>query len=184
MHNTRADFYRGRFCLVTLALIAVLAPAAFAQTASTDAQLTQTLINELRQLRQDLQVTAAVVQRAQILMYRLQVETGILQRAQQRLDNARNTCTQSQSQLKNLAMQIEQMEARLRAAQNPTEQKTVEDSLNRLKSTQALYASMEQQCRPQEIDAQNQTQAAQARVDDFQSQLDRLDKALAGVIPR
>jgi chromosome segregation ATPase len=159
----------------------LLAAAAFAQTSSPDSQLTQTLITEIRQLRQDLQATAAVIQRVQILMYRLQMESGLLTRATQRLDDARSRCSQSQSQLKNMTSQIEQVEARLRATQNPAEQKSSEDMLARLKPTLSMWTNEEQQCHPREIDAQAQVQSAQARVDDFQSQLDKLDKLLAGV---
>jgi chromosome segregation ATPase len=159
----------------------LLATAAFAQAASPDSQLTQALITEIRQLRQDLQATAAVIQRAQILMYRLQVESGLLTRATQRLDDARSRCSQSQSQLKNVTAQIEQIETRLRATPNPAEQKSNEDMLARLKPSLAMWTSEEQQCHPREFDAQTQVQAAQARVDDFQSQLDKLDKMLGGV---
>jgi len=159
----------------------VLATGASAQTASADAQLTQTLISEIRQLRQDLQATAAVVQRAQILMYRLQVESGALARATQRLDDTRRTCSSLQSQIRSINLQIEQYETRQRATQNPGEQKTIEDTIARLKPSLAQWTSDEQQCEPRQIDAQTQVQAAQARVDDFQSQLDKLDKLLAAV---
>ncbi len=168
-----------RALAVTIMALA-LASAAPAQTASADSQLTQALLTEIRQLRQDLQVTAAVIQRAQILMYRLQIETGALTRATQRLDDARNRCGSMGSQLKSISMQIEQYEARQRTSQNPVEQKSIEDTIARLKSTLAQFTNDEQQCQPRIIDAQNQVQSAQARVDDFQSQLDKLDRMLAG----
>jgi chromosome segregation ATPase len=161
--------------------VLLLAAGASAQTASTDSQTTQTLINEIRQLRLDLQATAAVVQRAQILMYRLQVESGLLSRATQRLDDTRRTCSSLQSQIKSYNMQIEQYEARQRAAQTPAEAKNMEDTLVRIRPQLAQWINEEQQCQPRQIDAQSQLQAAQARVDDFQGQLDKLDKLLAGI---
>jgi chromosome segregation ATPase len=168
--------------VLTIILIALfLAGAVSAQTASNDSQMTQTLINEIRQLRLDLQATAAVVQRAQILMYRLQVESGLLARATQRLDEARNRCSSLQSNIKSYNMQIEQYETRARTSQVPAEAKNFEDNANRMKAMLAQLTNEEQQCQPRQIDAQSQLQAAQARVDDFQSQLDRLDKLLAGV---
>ena len=175
----------GRRVLLALALVLlVTAPSARAQAPSQDAQLTQTLINEIRQLRQDLQLTAAVIQRAQILMYRLQVETGNLSRATQRLDDARRNCSTMQSQVRSLNMQVDQFEARLRAAQNPADQKAAEDNLTRMKSQLALFTNEEQQCHPREYEAQSQVQAAQSSVDSLQSQLDKIDKALAGVGPQ
>ena len=141
---------------------------------------TQALLTEIRQLRQDLQVTAAVLQRSQILIYRLQIESSALTRATQRLDDARSRCSSFQSQLKNVAMQIEQSEGRLTGTQDPAQRRNLEDTVSRLKANQTMIANEEQQCQPRVLDAQNQVQAAQARVDDFQSQLDKLDKLLAG----
>jgi chromosome segregation ATPase len=78
-------------------------------------------------------------------------------------------------------MQIEQYEARQRAAQTPAEAKNMEDTLVRIRPQLAQWINEEQQCQPRQIDAQSQLQAAQARVDDFQGQLDKLDKLLAGI---
>jgi hypothetical protein len=168
--------------VLTIILIALfLAVTAFAQTAPNDSQMTQTLINEIRQLRLDLQATAAVVQRAQILMYRLQVESGLLSRATQRLDDTRRTCSNLQSNIKSYNMQIEQYETRARASQVPTEARNFEDNANRMKAMLAQLTNEEQQCQPRQIDAQSQQQIEQSRVDDLQSQLERLDKLLAGV---
>ncbi len=160
--------------------VGFLATAALAQQPSPDSQLTQALLTELRQLRQDLQVTAAIIQRSQILMYRLQVETGLLTRATQRLDDARTRCNSYQSQIRSINLQIEQSESRMQATQNPGEQKNLQDAVSRLKSNLAMLTNEDQQCQPRIMDAQSQVQVAQARVDDFQSQLDKLDKLLAG----
>ena len=77
--------------LLLLSTPLLLTAAAFAQTASPDTQLTQALIAEIHQLRQDLQTTAVTIQRVQIVMYRLQTEASLLYRATERLDNARAT---------------------------------------------------------------------------------------------
>ena len=167
--------------LTTMLTALLLATGASAQTASTDSQMTQTLINEIRQLRLDLQATAAVVQRAQILMYRLQIESGGLARAAQRLDDTRRTCSSLQSQIKSYNLQIEQYESRRMTTQNPADLKNIDDTLARLKPSLAQWVNDEQQCQPRQIDAQSQVQVAQSRVDDFQGQLDKLDKLLAGV---
>jgi chromosome segregation ATPase len=157
-----------------------LAASGFAQQQTSDSQVTAALLNEIRQLRQDLQVTASVIQRSQILMYRLQMETAALSRATQRYDDARSRCSSYQSQAKMMGTQIESMEARVSALQSPAEQKSQLDNIARLKAQLTMYANEEQQCQPRITDAQSQMQAAQARVEDFQGQLDRLDKLLAG----
>ena len=82
--------------------------AAFGQTTAPDSPVTQTLLSEIRQLRQDLQTTAATIQRVQIVMYRLQTTASLLYRATERLDNARARCNQAQAQRKMVTTQIEQ----------------------------------------------------------------------------
>ena len=46
----------------------------FGQAASSDSQTLQALLNEVRELRQDLRVSLAKVQSAQILVSRLQIQ--------------------------------------------------------------------------------------------------------------
>jgi chromosome segregation ATPase len=160
--------------------VAFLSVTAMAQQPASDSQLTQALLTEIRQLRQDLQVSVAVVQRAQILIYRLQVESGVLARATQRLDELRNRCSSYQSQVKSVNQQIDTLASRL-SMQNPVEQKSLQETITRLKSNLALVSNEEQQCQPRISDAQIQVQNAQSRVDDLQGQLDTLDKLLATV---
>jgi hypothetical protein len=68
-------------------LLFILAPAMFGQ--SPDAVLTQTLINEIRGLRQEIEATTVTSQRVQIALYRLQSQTALADGAQRRLDAAR-----------------------------------------------------------------------------------------------
>ena len=153
--------------------------AAFGQIAPPDPQTTQALLGEIRQLRQDLQNVAATIQRVQIVMYRLQVQTTLVNHAAERLDNARLTCSQAQGQRKYVAAQIEQAEARQRNTQSPSDQMLAEGMLAQLKSSAEMLANAEQECRTNEIDAQAQVRTEQAKMDDLQDQLDKLDKVLA-----
>jgi chromosome segregation ATPase len=160
-------------------LLLLLTIPARAQSSSPDTQLTQALLTEIRQLRLDLQTTAATIQRIQIVMYRLQSETAIMNRATQRLDDARNRCTQAQSQKKMMVTQIEQAEERLRNAQNPIDRKAAEDMLGRIKPNLEMWNSEEQQCHSREADADSQFRAERAKMSELEDQLDKLDKALA-----
>jgi chromosome segregation ATPase len=155
-----------------------LSTAAFAQT---DTQLTQTLINEIRALRQDLQTTAATIQRIQIVMYRLQAQTAIINRATQRLDEARNRCTNAQNQHRMMASEMQRQQDHLRTVQNPVEQKQAEEMLGRLKSQMDMFANEEQQCQVRESDADTQYRAERAKMAELEDQLEKLDKVLAGV---
>jgi hypothetical protein len=163
-----------------LCLLLLAAPAV-AQTASPDSQLTQALLTEIRLLRQDLQATAVTIQRVQIVMYRLQAETTLMSRATQRLDDARSKCSQAQVQRKNTATQIQQAEERQPNIQNPTERRDLEQQLlPRLKANLEMWTNEEQQCQAREAEAETQSRAEQAKLNELQDQLDKLDKVLAG----
>ena len=163
--------------LRALLLLSLCAPA-FAQT---DAPLTQTLINEIRALRQDLQTTAATIQRIQIVMYRLQAQTALMNRATQRLDDAHNRCTNSQNQHKMLIGEVQRQQDHLRTVQNPAEQKQIEEMLGRMKSQMDVYANEEQQCQLRESDADSQYRAERAKMTELEDQLEKLDKVLATI---
>jgi chromosome segregation ATPase len=162
-------------------LLFMLSLPLFAQTSSTDAALTQALLTEIRGLRQDLQVTAATIQRVQIIMYRLQAQTALMNRVTQRLDDARNRCTQAQNQNKMFTTEIQRAEDRLRTSQNPTEQKQLQDQIARFKSQIEMFSSEEQQCRVRESEADANYRSERAKMAELEDQLDKLDKVLAGV---
>jgi chromosome segregation ATPase len=153
--------------------------AAFTQTASSESQIAQTMLAEIRQLRSDLQTTAATIQRVQIVMYRLQSEAALLDRATQRLEQARAECNQVQARRAALASQIDQAEARQTRSQNPLEQKNAEEMIAGLKANAGLLATEEQQYQTERADAESQFRTEQAKMNDLQDQLDRLDKVLA-----
>jgi len=163
------------FLLLTLSL------PLFAQSPSTDAQLTQALLTEIRGLRQDLQLTAATIQRVQIVMYRLQAQTAIMNRVTQRLDDARNRCTNAQNQSKMLTGEVQRGEDRLRTSQSPTEQKQLQDQIARFKSQIEMFTNDEQQCRMRESEADSNYRSERAKMAELEDQLDKLDKVLAGV---
>src|SRR5579871_4866810 len=110
-----------RHQLILSLILPLATTAAIAQTAPSDSQLTQSMLAEVRQLRNDLQTAAATIQRVQIVMYRLYAQATVLDRATQRFERARTSCSQTQRQRKTIASQIEQMEAADRGARVPSE---------------------------------------------------------------
>ncbi|HXA48653.1 MAG TPA: hypothetical protein VNV86_00045 [Candidatus Acidoferrum sp.] len=158
--------------------------ASFAQAPLQDAQVTQALLTEVRQLRQDLQTTAATIQRVQLIMFRMQMVSGTLNRATQRVDDARNRCNYVQPQRKMLTVQIEQAENRQKTAQNPAGPRLAEE-VARLKGNLEMLAVQEQQCQTALIDAEKpvprRTGQEQAKMIEVQSQFDNLERALAEI---
>jgi chromosome segregation ATPase len=163
-----------RFC--SLMLFAFTAFAA--DTPVVDSPVTQALLAEIRQLRSDLQTMTAISQRVQIVMYRHQVQAGILDRVTQRLESARDSCNRTQAQQKEAAAETEQLEAR-RRSQNPAEQQATDQTLAGLKSQITMLAAQEQQCQAEQTEVATQVRAEQARMNEVQEQLDKLDKLFA-----
>jgi hypothetical protein len=170
-----------RLKLVCLAIL-LLKTTATAQNAPTDlqlnpAQLNQAMLLEVRQLRLDLQTAVANIQRVQIAMYRIQAQGNLLDRATQRVEQARGSCAGTEWERKRLTTQIEQLEATRRSS---SDQAGSEAQILQLKSMLEQAASREQECQVERIDAETQFRAEQAKMNDFQDQLERLDKTLAG----
>jgi len=129
--------------LLALGLL-LISPAAFGQTSSTDSQTLQALLAEMRQLRQELRTTTVAAQRVQILLYRLQIQEGTVERAQRRVDDARSALSQTQAEVKMMALTIKQMEDKISNAQNPVERKRQEDLLPKFKAELESQQNSEQ----------------------------------------
>src|SRR5215471_123569 len=64
---------------------------------SADSQTLQALLEEVRQLRQDLRTTSVTSVRAQILLHRVQIQEAAVVRLSQRAENAQARLGESQS---------------------------------------------------------------------------------------
>ena len=165
--------------MLFLALAATTAPAA-AQAAPPDSQVTQAVLAQIRELREDLRNAAATIQRVQIVMFRLQVQAAVADKAAQRLDQARNLCKQAQEQQKSVAIQIEQTEARRRNSQKESDQRAAEQLISQLQSYLETFAGGTERCQVEQIEAETQSRAEQSKMNELQEQLDQLDQVLAG----
>ena len=166
----------------TLILAALLiTPATLAQAGPPDTQLTQAMLAEIHQLRQDLQTAAATIQRVQIVMYRLQAQTALVSNATQRRDETHGQCASMQQQQRFLTMQVEQIEARLRNSQNQAEKQAAEGQLDMFKSNLAGFTTEAQLCPAKEAEAETQLRTEQAKMNDLDAQLDKLDKVLSSL---
>ena len=157
-------------------LLLALAPAVFGQSPETT--LTQTLINEIHALRQDIEAITVASQRVQIALYRLQSQTALVAAAQQRLDAARNRARDVQSARTEMANRLQSFEEAVHNTQDPAQKKALEQELLSRKQRLEELATDEGQRRSAEAEAESQCRAEQARLAELQSILDRLDKAL------
>src|SRR5229473_813981 len=166
---------RSLFLVLGLLLIS---PAVFAQTSSTDTQTLQALLAEVRQLRQELRTTTVAAQRVQILIYRLQIQEGTVARAQRRVDEARSTLSQTQTEVKMMASGIKQIEDKVSNAQNPVERKRQEDLLAKFKAELESQEASDQQRQMKVSEAELELKAEQSKRTALQDELDSLDKFL------
>jgi chromosome segregation ATPase len=172
----------GSLTLILTALL--LATAAHAQTAPPDSQLNQSMLAEIRQLRQDLQTAAATIQRVQIVMYRLQTQTSAVSEATQRRDEAQQECGRMSQQREYLMTEIEQADERARSAQNPVEKQSAQAQAAALRNTLTTFNTEAQLCPARQAAAETQLRTEQAKKEDLEAQLDRLDKLLAALSTR
>jgi chromosome segregation ATPase len=168
-----------RYCLLVLAFLLV-SPATFGQTSSTDSQTLQALLAEVRQLRRDLRTTTIAAQRVQILLHRLQGQEAAVALVQRRVDEARATVAQTQSEQKRVASDIKRIEDLQSNSQNLSERerKDLEDLLPQLKERLASQQSAEQQWLVKQADAEQDLRTEQTKLNELQDQLDRLEKSL------
>jgi chromosome segregation ATPase len=167
-----------RSSLFVLGLVIFSTPC-FGQTTSGDSQTQQSLLSEVRLLRQDLRTTTVATQRSQILVYRLQGQEAAVGRASQRLDEAREKLARTQDERKHVTAEVRQHEDFVSNTENPpTQRKALENRLPELKTRLESLESEEQQHQSREIDAEQQLQAEEVRLSDLRDRLDRLDKAL------
>ena len=154
------------------------------QTPTSDSRTLQSILEEVSKLRQDLQTTSATVQRMQILLYRVRNQMDVVARATQRLDEARAGATQAKFQRTELAHRVKQQEEFLERTQDPASRKEIEDELARLKDWMEKTAGSEPEAQAKEAECTNELRLEQAKLNELQDRLDRLDKKLENAFPR
>ena len=154
--------------------------SAFGQANPSDSQNLQAVLAELRQLRQDFETTTVATQRIQILLYRLQAQEAAVARASRRLDDADAELARIAADRARLVSDIKQHEDFVRQTENPpAERKNVEEVLPQLKARLEASQNQEQMAQAKQADYREQLRLEQAKLDDLQANLERLEKSLA-----
>lgn len=153
-------------------------PAARAQAPSTDARTLQSILEEVRQLRQDIHATAATVQRAQILIYRLRIQMDVVARATERLEQARGQLEQIKFRRNQINAQLKNEQEVLARTQDASAREQIEGSIENTKRWLEQMVSEEPEAQAKEMEYVSQLQLEQEKLDDLQAQLDRLDRKL------
>jgi chromosome segregation ATPase len=152
---------------------------AFGQTASSDSQTLQSLLSEVRGLRQDLRVSLNRAQSMQILLARFQMQEGAVTRASDRLNDTRQKLLDTQFQQKELALEAKRLEDQVSAAQNPQQQADFQDRIKHVQSDLEVAANIAQERRTTEADAERHLRDEQDKLGSLESQLDELIRSRA-----
>jgi hypothetical protein len=166
--------YRSSALIIGLALVGT---AAFGQAPSLDATM-QSLLAEVRLLRQDLQAVTVATQRVQIVLYRLQVQQSAVAGATQRYDEARAKLGNAESARNRIAAEVKRAEDFRSATQDPNVRKSLEERLREMKASVEMWIADEPPLRARENEALGQLRAEQSKLSDLQGLLDKLDKTL------
>ena len=147
-----------------LAGILLLGFQALSQTPARESDALQSLLLEVRQLRQDIEAITA---------------------ASQRVDELRSKCNAVESNRQHTTFEIQRFENMLSPGATPgrenpeRETKDMQSHIEELKSSLAGQAAEMESCQAREAEATNQLRDQQAALADVRGRIEQLDKALA-----
>jgi len=163
------------------ALFAALfwAASGFCQTPVKEPNTLQALLVEVHQLRQDIEAMTVASQRVQIALYALQMQDAAVARSAQRLDSAHNKCVVADGGRQHTVADIQRLESAL--ASETVQQNQAEDvkqTLKELKNHLDAQTAEVQTFQADEAEASAQLRNDQAKLQDLQERIERLDKVL------
>jgi chromosome segregation ATPase len=169
---------RAFFCTI---VFLGMAAYALGQAASSDSQTLQSLLNEVRGLRQDLRISQNRTQSMQILLARLQMQEGAITRASDRLYDARQKRLDTQVNQKELGLALKRLEDELSTAEDPQLQTSIRDRIKHTQSDLEVVADVVQERQTTEAQAERQLRDEQDKLSAIETQLDELIRSMATV---
>jgi chromosome segregation ATPase len=164
---------------IALAVILLGAFDGFCQTQMKETDALQSLLVEVRQLRQDIEAMTVTSQRVQIALSALQMQDAAVARATQRADNARIKCVSEEVNRQYTASETQRLEGSLATETVPESQdKVIQSRLSEMKSALERQTTEVQTCQVAEAEASSQLRNEQTKLTDLQDRIERLDKTL------
>lgn len=170
----RILFFVGCFLLATYGL------GQSTQSTQTEPQGMQGLIAEVRLLRKDLQAANGNALKAQILLQRVQFQQASVVRASERLSDARRRLTDMQRHRTEVGATLKRFEEALENTETSSseDRKQVQAEISARKQELEALAAVEQQQQTAEIEAEEQVRTEEAKLNELEDRLDRLEKDL------
>jgi len=144
----------------------------------------EALLEEVRQLRQDLRTTSVTSVRAQILLHRVQIQEAAVARLSQKAESAQARLGESQSAQQRVADQIHALENRKQSSSDSREEQELEHALENLKHNLQQFDREVQQRQAKASEAEEQLRSEQDKLSELEDQLERLDKELERSVGR
>ena len=162
-------------------IIGVLAISACAlgQSTSTDTQTLQSLLSEVRALRQDLRVSLNRAQSIQILLARFQMQEGVITRASDHLNDARQKLLDTHMHQKDLTLEAKRLEDSMNASENPQQQADLQERIDHVNSDLEIAGHLAQQQQTAEIQAEQHLREEQDKLNALENQLDDLIRSMS-----
>ena len=162
--------------LLPIPSLVFLSMPVFGQSASTDSQTPQALLNKVRQLRQDLRTTAIASQSAQVLLYRMQAQESVVRRMRERVDDTRSKLAQIHAGQKRLTIALKQYEDSVSHTDNPAQEKEITEVMAHLKAGLETQTNNKQEAQAKLTEGEDQLRIEQAKLAELEAHLDLLEK--------
>jgi chromosome segregation ATPase len=143
-----------------------------------DSQTLQALLQEMRQLRQDLNGMTLVGQRVQILLYRIQLQDDVTKKAAQRYDQANAKVRDAERNRTEAVSSLKATEDKIAAARDQNERDRLESIVRELKRRIEMWSNDEAGYRAAEGAAGTDLRTEQAKLSELHQRLDRLEEQL------
>lgn len=144
------------------------------------------LLQEVRQLRQDLQTLAVVSQRVQLLLHRMQLQEQVVKRLEDRSTGVNSQLENIERARVEVTRIVKDTEDRLASTQEPNQRKQLEQILAQYKRRSERGGEQtehEQQLRVQQSTLSGELRNEKAKLTELQERLDQIEKQLDAFSP-
>ncbi len=138
----------------------------------------QALLDELRQVRQEIRGLTLIGQRAQILLHRVQLQDEVTKKAGQRYEQASGRLRDTERGHAEVAARLKAVKEKLTASTNPSDRAAAEDLVRELEGRVEALSRDEAAFRAEESAARSDFRTEEAKRGELQQRLDRLDQQL------
>lgn len=147
-------------------------------SATSETQVLQQLVTEVRQLRLTLERTNATSSRLQLTLQRIQLEQNQVNRISSQLESVRNEIVRSETEQGQVSGDLANIESRLSEEQNPSNQKQLQGQQKYMKAVVDQKARVVQDERTREAELTSSLQSEQSKLNELQARLDSLEKLI------